>query len=182
MQIITGYSKVYTIRQIQQFRLFHLNRPAVKKWRATRHNKPFVLDYVDQYILSNYFNSCITAVDCAGWYFNHFDIDTVCLESDHIAQLYYPKCFVEHDIFTHRPTYINQHNPVLFKYPWFLKYAKYDDFINFLNIWTTSTMLLNFEPRLIQHNHLKFELKNLVQAQTSFKITEITRNLWTITC
>lgn len=180
MQIITGYNKSYAIRKLQQFRLYHLSRPAIKKYRSTRHNHPFIPDCVDKYIIDNYSGNRITAIDCAGWYLKYFNIDVTCLESDAIAQLYYPECHIEFDILIHRPTYISHDDPVLLKNPWFLKYAQFDVFIHFLNIWTMSTVVLNFEPRYIKHNHLKFNLIDLAKEHTDLKIVEQSKNLWII--
>jgi hypothetical protein len=181
MQVITGYQQSLQIRNIQKFRLYHFNRPVVKKWRKSRHTGKFILDEVDQWIVKNYQHNFLIAVDCAGWYFNDHGVNTICLEGDPISQLYCPDVHLEPDIFTHRPDYLDQDHAVLFKFPWFLRYAKLPAFLNFLNIWTTSTMILNFDPLFVQHNHLKFNLKDLVEDNTCFKIQQNNKNLWIVT-
>lgn len=180
MQIINSYSEQATIRKIQRFRLYHLSRPNLRQWRQTRHGKQYSLDGTDRWILNNVSSTELTMVDCAGWYFEQFGKKTVCLESDDIAKQYWPVCYVEPDIFTHRPTYISQTNTVVFKYPWFLKYIKLDEFLKFLDTWVQTETVLNFYPRYIQHNHLKYKLLNLVNHMTQLKIQEINPCLWII--
>jgi hypothetical protein len=181
MQVISGYNNSCSIKFIQQLRLYNFSRPSVKKWRATRHGKKFILDSTDSWLLSQLKNNKLAAVDCAGWYFNNFDVDTQCFESNDIAKLYYPDCYIEYDVFSHRPTYIDDDRWVFFKNSWFLKYAQFQDFVNFLNIWTRSTVILEFEPIYIQHNHLKYNLIDLVRRSTNLNIDEINFNLWMIT-
>ena len=181
MQIVPGYSTDFgSIRLIQQFRLYHLSRPAIKKWRAVRHGIPYCVDTADQWVLDNLQNNKLIAVDCAGWYFKEFNIDTTCLESDPLSKQYFPDCYVEPDILTHRPTYIPDNQMIVFKYPWFLKYATLDQFINFLTTWVNSITVLNFNPMFIQHNHLKFSLENLVRDRVNLKIQIINARLWII--
>jgi hypothetical protein len=181
MQIVSGYSRdLGPIRLIQQFRLYHLSRPAVKKWRASRHGIPYQLDLTDRWILGNLQDNRLVAVDCAGWYFEEFNISTTCLESEPLSKKYFSKCYVEPDIFTHRPTYIPNDQMVVFKHPWFLKYATLDQFINFLNIWVKSPTVINFNPIFVQHNHLKFSLVELVRERTNLSIQIIYPQLWRI--
>jgi hypothetical protein len=179
MQIVSGYSTdLGTIRLIQQVRLYQLARPAVKKWRAIRRGIPYRMDATDQWILNNLQDTKLVAVDFAGWYFQEFNIKTTCLESELLSKRYFPECYVEPDIFTHRPTYIPDNEMVVFKYPWFLKYATLDQFVNFLNIWVKSNTVLNFNPILIQHNHLKFSLETLVKRRVNLNIQKINAQLW----
>ena len=180
MQIIKSYSDQGSVRFIQRLRLYHLSRPNLKRWRQTRHNKPYQLDSTDKWILNNLDNSSLILVDCAGWYFEQFGITTTCLESDLVAKSYWPACCVEPDIFTHRPTYIDDQQTVVFKYPWFLKYATVDQFVAFLNIWVKSKTVINFQPILIQHNHLKHTLIDIVKPMVNFKIQIINQYLWVV--
>jgi|TARA_R110000868_G_scaffold29450_1_gene109603 hypothetical protein len=181
MQIVPGYSTDFgSIRLIQQFRLYHLSRPSVKKWRTVRHGIPYQVDATDQWILNNLQDDKLVAVDCAGWYFKEFNINATCLESDLLSKQYFPGCYVEPDIFIHRPTYIPDDQMVVFKYPWFLKYATLDQFINFLNTWVRSITVLNFDPIFIQHNHLKFSLEKLVRNRVDLNIQIINSRLWTV--
>jgi hypothetical protein len=181
MHTVAGYNTNHgAIRLIQQFRLYHLSRPAVKKWRSVRRGTPYQLDATDQWILDNLQDNKLVAVDCAGWYFREFDINTICLESEPLSKHYFSECYVEPDIFTHRPSYIPNDQMVVFKYPWFLKYAELDQFVNFLNIWVQSTTVLNFNPVLIQHNHLKFSLKDLVKDQVNLNLQVINNQLWKV--
>jgi hypothetical protein len=181
MQVITGYLDSQNIKNTQRLRLYHLNRPAVKKWRATRHNKSFVLDTVDYWIVDQLRPAQLTTVDCAGWYFNDYGIQTTCLEGDMYSKKYYPACHIEYDIETHCPTYISRQHPVLFKYPWFLKYIKFNKFIEFLQVWSVSELIINFDPVLVQHNHLKFNLQELTRKSINVNINTIAKNLWLIT-
>jgi hypothetical protein len=181
MQIVKSYTQAGDVSSIQQLRLFHVGRPRVKAWRQVRHGHQFLANTVDQWILDNINTDAITAVDFAGWYFELFGIKTVCLESSDIAKLYWPQCFVEPDVMTWRPTYISHTDPVVFRNPWFLKYATVDQFIAFLETWAQSLTILEFEPRLVQHNHLKFKLLDLVASKTALDVKEITNTLWTIT-
>jgi hypothetical protein len=181
MQTVTGYHIDHgPIRLIQQFRLYHLSRPAVKKWRACRHGIPYNPDTTDHWILDNLQENKLIAVDCAGWYFREFNIDTLCLESDQLSNQYFPGCYVEPDIFTHRPTYIPNNQMVVFKFPWFLKYATLDQFVNFLNIWVQSVTVINFYPIHIQHNHLKYSLDMLIKNQTTLNIQVVNPTLWVV--
>jgi hypothetical protein len=157
-----------------------LSRPTVKKWRAIRHGIPYQLDCTDRWILNNLQDNKLVAVDFAGWYFQDFNIKTTCLESDPLSKKYFPDCYVEPDIFTHRPTYIPDNEMVVFKYPWFLKYATLDQFIDFLNIWVKSTTVLNFDTIFIQHNHLKFSLESLVANRVNLNIQKINTKLWVV--
>lgn len=180
MQIISGYTADKHIKFRQRLRLYNLSRPAVKKWRTARHNQSFELDFVDQWVLANLNSKKLCAVDCAGWYFEQFNFDVQCLESDDIARIYNPQCNIEYDILVHRPTYINDAVTVLFKRPWFLKYCKFNDFVNFLDVWTRETLILEFDPIYIQHNHLKFKLLDLVRQQTALSITPLRQTLWIV--
>ena len=180
MQIVESYSNQGRIRFIQQLRLYHLSRRNLKQWRQTRHGKLYSIDRTDQWILNNLSDTNLVLVDCAGWYFEQFGITTTCLESDSIAKYYWPACHIEPDIFTHRPTYISDQHPVVFKYPWFLKYATVDQFRTFLNIWVKSTTVINFEPMFVQHNHLKYNLIDIIRSKVNFNIQVINRQLWKI--
>jgi hypothetical protein len=139
-----------------------------------------LLDGVDQWIAHTLQPKQLAAVDCAGWYFNDFGIETVCLESDPIGQLYCPTAYYEPDVLTHRPTYWPTDCPTLFKYPAFLKYTTVDEFADFLNVWCHSPIILHFEPRFVQHNHLRYHLIDLIRPRVSFAITEMHRTVWRI--
>jgi hypothetical protein len=139
----------------------------------------FKVDAVDQWVLNN-LSSSITMVDCAGWYLEEFGITTTCLESDPIAQHYWPSCYVEPDVFTHRPTYISNQHPVIFKNSWFLKYATISQFVNFLNIWVKSLTVVCFNPIYIQHNHLKYKLIDIVRPMIPYNIQTIDYQTWII--
>lgn len=181
MQIVKSYNQAGTITSRQQIRLFHIGRPQILKWRKTRHGQKFQLDETDQWIIKNVKSDKIVAVDFAGWYFELFGLKTVCLESSEIAKAYWPQCYIEPDIITWRPTYISSSDPVVFRNPWFLRYATLDQFVTFLETWAQSLTILNFEPIMIQHNHLKFKLIDLVAPKVKCKINEINENLWAIT-
>jgi hypothetical protein len=180
MQVITSYSDFGHIRFIQNLRLYHLSRPSIKQWRQTRHNKTYSLDNTDRWILNNLTDKNLVLVDCAGWYFEQFGITTTCLESDRIAKFYWPACYVEPDIFTHRPTYIPTQYPVIFKYSWFLKYATVEQFVKFLHTWVKSTTVINFNPMLIQHNHLKYSLIDIIKPMIPIDIKVINDRLWVV--
>jgi hypothetical protein len=180
MQVITSYLNQGSIRPIQNLRLYHLSRPHLKQWRQTRHGKPYRLDRTDKWILNNLPDKKLVLVDCAGWYFEQFGITTTCLESDEIAKHYWPTCWVEPDIFTHRPTYISTEHPVVFKYSWFLRYATVDQFVEFLNTWVRSITVINFRPMFIQHNHLKHSLIDIIKPMVKFNIQVIDPELWIV--
>jgi len=180
MRVITSYLNQGRIRFIQNLRLYHLSRPRIKQWRRTRHGSTYSLDNTDKWILTNLTDRNLVLVDCAGWYFEQFGITTTCLESDRIAKCYWPACYVEPDIFTHRPTYISTQHPVVFKYSWFLKYATLDQFVKFLHTWVKSTTVINFSPRLIQHNHLKYNLADIIKPLVPFDIQIINNELWVV--
>lgn len=156
-----------------------MSRPALRQWRASRHRRTYMPDTTDQIVI-DLKPADLVAVDCAGWYFNDFGINTVSIESNDLAKLYYPNCYVEYDVLTHRPTYIDQNALVLLKHPWFLRYATIEQLIDFLNIWTQHCVILNFNPRLIQHNHLKYSLKDIVQVQLDLTIQELSPEIWSI--
>jgi hypothetical protein len=179
MQIITGYSVDHSLSNIFKFRLFHLNHPRLKYWRSCQHNKIYHPDAVEQLVIDTVPSKQLVTVDCAGWTMSEFDFKVQCFESDPIACYYYPKCHVEPDLFTHRPTY-TQECAVLVRYPWFLKYSKIPDLVNFLELWTTSSMILNFYEQFVQHNYLKYQLIDLVQECTALNIQKITTDLWLI--
>ena len=180
MQIINSYTQAGNITAGQRLRLFHIDRPKVLAWRHTRRGAVYQLDSVDRCILDNINSKSITAVDFAGWYLEQFGLKTVCLESNDIAKLYWPKCHIEPDIMTWRPTYISTVDPVVFRSPWFLRYATLDQFIAFLETWVRSVTILNFEPNMIQHNYLKFKLLDLVRPRMTFEIEEISDSTWKI--
>lgn len=180
MQVVTAYSTQSQIRFIQQLRLYHLSRSNLKQWRQTRHGKIYPLDSIDKWILTNLTDKNLVLVDCAGWYFEQFDITTVCLESDNIAKHYWPTYYVEPDIFTHRPTYIPEQCTVVFKFPWFLKYATVEQFVMFLNTWVKSTTIINFHSMFVQHNHLKYSLIDIVKPLVKFNIRVINDQLWVV--
>jgi hypothetical protein len=180
MQIIDSYSRAGEITTGQRLRLFHIGRPQIHAWRQTRHGHEYPLDSVDRWILNNIGFIDITAVDFAGWYLEQFGLKTMCLESSDIAKLYWPKCHVEPDIMSWRPTYVSKVNPVIFKNPWFLRYATVDQFVAFLETWVQSTTIISFEPKMIQHNYLKFKLLDLVRPLITFEIEEIDNNFWKI--
>lgn len=180
MQIISGYQSGNHIKFRQRLRLYNLSRPAVKKWRVARRTGIFTPDLVDRWVISNIHSSKLWAVDCAGWYFQNYNIDVECIESDDVAKIYNSHCHLEYDVLVHRPTYVETDSMVLFKRPWFLRYCKFDDFVNFLNVWTQTTMVLELDTVYIQHNHLKFKLLDLVRQQTSLTITAVNQSLWII--
>ena len=179
MQIVKSYTNQGHIRFIQRLRLYHLSRQNLKQWRQTRHGKSYQIDGTDQWILNNLTQTSLVLVDCAGWYFEQVGITTTCLESDSIAKYYWPSCFVEPDIPIHRPTYIPD-QPVVFKYPWFLKYATIDQFVVFLNTWVKSTTIINFQPMFVQHNHLKYNLVDIIRPLIKFDIQVINDQLWVV--
>lgn len=178
MQVISGYDRSYSIRFVQRLRLYHLTRPSVKKWRDCRHGKKYETDTFDRWVLDSLKPKKLTAVDCAGWYFNDLGIPTHCIESDEIAKYYHVDCNIEPDLFTHRPTYIDSDSQILFKNPWFLRYARLEDFQFFLDVWATSDIVLNFDPKYVQHNHLKYRLIDIVNPTKNLDIQEIDKNLW----
>jgi hypothetical protein len=178
-QIFSGYNQVdhQFKSQLFLFRLFHLNHPKLTHWRQCRHGKSYSLDWFERYVLER--EKQLVAVDCAGWMLNSTDVDIQCLESDHIALHYWPDCSIEPDLFTHVPTYTKPHAR-LFRYPWYLKYATFDDFIKFLSIWSTHTVYINFDERMIQHNYLKFNLIDLVRKNTSLDVQQLIPNFWVV--
>jgi hypothetical protein len=180
MQIIKSYAQAGDITFGQRLRLFHLSRPKVKVWRQTRHGHKYALDAVDRWLLDNIDSINITAVDFAGWYLEQYGLQTTCLESDEIAKLYWPNCYTEPDVMVWRPTYISKVNPVVFRNPWFLRYATVDQFVAFLETWVQSMTIINFEPKMVQFNYLKFKLLDIVRSKISFEIEEINNNLWKI--
>lgn len=180
MQIISGYDQHNHIKFRQRLRLYNFSRPAVKKWKLAKRTGKFCLDSVDQWVISNLQGKKLWAVDCGGWYLQDYNIDVECIESDDIAKIYNSQCYVEYDVLVHRPTYVDVNSVVLFKRPWFLRYCKFDDFVNFLNTWTQTTVVLEFDPVYIQHNHLKFKLLDLVRQQTPLSISPVNQSLWII--
>ena len=180
MQIVDSYSsQLGNIRLIQQLRLYHLSRPRLRQWRKLRHGHTYQPDLVDQWIIDQNWKNLI-AVDFAGWYFKDFGLDVVCLESNSLSKHYWSNCWVEPDIMTHRPDYLPDHTPVVFKYPWFLKYSTQDQFLAFLNVWVQGTTVINFDPRFVQHNHLKHTLLDLIRPRTDLEIHEINSKLWIV--
>jgi hypothetical protein len=79
-----------------------------------------------------------------------------------------------------RPTYLSKVDPVVFRNPWFLRYATVDQFVAFLETWVQSMTIINFEPKMVQFNYLKFKLVDIVRSKISFEIEEINNNLWKI--
>ena len=174
MQIIQGYGDTKKRSTLLEFRLYHMNRPSVIPWRK----KSYKLDKADKLALE--LSTNILSLDSAAWYLEDHNATVQCLESNNISKLYYPKCFVEYDLFVHRPTYASD-GLVLCKNPYFLKYCKIEEFVNFIELWCRGTMVLNFQPIYVQHNHLKFKLLDIVQIQTRLRITEVDKNIWVIT-
>lgn len=181
MQIIPGYNgSLGQVQQVQRLRLYLLSRPQVQIWRRTRHGQPMTVDALDQWIVSTVQPDHVVAVDCAGWYFEQFNINTTCVESDELSQQYWPACRIEPDLLTHRPTYLPTDALTLFKYPGFLKYITQDQFVEFLHTWVKGPTILHFEPRFIQHNHLKHDLYRLISAVTTITIQQLDRTVWSM--
>jgi hypothetical protein len=178
MQLINGYHSSAHRSKLFEFRLYHLNKPQVKVWRKLRRGGIYPLDEVDKLAIQ-LSEQKLVALDCAGWYFESFGISTQCLESSNIAKLYWPNSMIEPDLLVHKPTYVNN-DLVLVKFPHFLRYATLNEFINFLNLWVTKKMILNFSPIHIQHNHLKFKLIDIVKTKTDLNIELIRNNLWVL--
>lgn len=181
MQVISGYNRsLGNIQQAQQFRLYHISRPNLRAWRQTRHGVPMSLDGLDQWIIDTLQPKKIAVVDCAGWYFKQYGIETVSLESNPIGQLYCSDAHYEPDVLTHRPSYMPTDIVTLFKYPEFLKYASVDTFVSFLNTWVKGPTILHFEPRFIKHNHLRYHLIDLIRPRVDFNVIEMDRTVWRI--
>jgi hypothetical protein len=155
-------------------RLYYLDRPKVRLWRQRRHQKSLPLfDSLDNMIIdyAKQTTGKITAIDFGGWYLQQEGIGVTCVESNDISKWHYNQCMIEYDLKTWRPTYVSQTDLVVFKYPWFLKYALLEELIVFFSIWITSPVLIEFQPRYIQHNHLKYNLLDLVKSQRNYEIT-----------
>ena len=181
MQIISGYNNsLGQVQQAQRLRLYLLSRPQVQTWRRTRHGQPMTVDALDQWIVDTVRPQQLVAVDCAGWYFEQFGIDTTCVESDPLSQRYWPACHIEPDLLTHRPTYLPTNVLTVFKYPAFLKYTTQDQFVEFLNTWVKGPTILHFEPRFVQHNHLKYDLYNIITAVTTITIKQLDPTVWSM--
>lgn len=173
MQVIQGYSNTKKRSKLLEFRLYHMNRPSVIPWRKNIYE----LDRADKLALD--LSTDILSLDSAAWYLEQHGATVQCLESNDISKLYYPKCYVEYDLFVHRPTYASD-GLVLCKIPYFLKYCKVEEFVNFIELWCRNTMVLNFYSIYVQHNHLKFKLIDIVQSQTNLRIVEVEENIWVI--
>lgn len=180
MQVIDGYnSNKQGKSKMFDFRLYHLNRPRLLRWRRSRHGGAFVPDAIDRIVIDLLPRKHLVAVDCAGWYFKKFGISTQCIETSNISTLYWPDCSVEYDVDVFMPTYIND-DPVLFRNPWFLKYATVDTLVKFIELWCKSVLILEFSTKHIQYNHLKFKLVDIVARLTKLKINETLPNVWII--
>ncbi len=156
-----------------------MNHSRIKDWRKSRYQKNFKPDDIEKLVIDTVSQKQIVALDCAGWILNQFGFEVQSFESDPIAQLYDSNCCIEPDLFYHRPTYTKKW-PVLARYPWYLKYSKVPDFVNFLELWTQSLMILNFSERYVQHNHLKYQLIDVVRPLTSLHVEKITNDVWLI--
>jgi hypothetical protein len=157
-----------------------MSRPSIKKWRKTRHGRSYQTTLFDTWVVDQFGHQKLTAVDFGGWYFTLFGADVQCIESSPISQLYYPDCHVEYDLASSRPDYVTTDRMVIFNHPWFLKYMTFEDFIKFLNAWATSPLLINFNPRIIQHNHLKYQLIDLVRGRVDLTIEQLFPNVWLV--
>lgn len=179
MQIIQGYNKSDNVSRTFRFRLFYMSHPRLKDWRKTRHQKEYQPDTVEKLVIDLFPQKQVVALDCAGWVLKHFGFQVQSFESDVIAQHYDSNCCIEPDLFSHRPTY-TKNWPVLTRYPWYLRYAKIPDLINFLELWTQSVMILNFHERYVQHNYLKYQLIDLVQPLTNLNIDKVADDIWVV--
>ena len=180
MQIIKSYSTSGKVSRKQLFKLFHLARPSVLQWRQTRFGSHYEFDDIDIWIKDNIHTKNITVVDFAGWYLEELGFCTTCIESDPIAKIYWDRCFIEPSLIANRPDYISKSDPVIIRHPTSLRYTTLSEFVNFLKLWVKSLTILNFNPRMIQFNYLKFELIDLVKQETDLKINVIQNNLWKI--
>jgi hypothetical protein len=181
MQIINGYDSVSQQRNFMlDFRLFHLDRPRILECRRQRHGYQFCPDFVDHFVIDFCKDKKLVAVDCGGWYFEYFGFEVQCFESVDLSKLYNKNCFVEYDLKIHKPTYVNP-DPVLLRHPWFLKYATVEQLVAFLELWCDQPLILNFDTKFLQYNHLKFQLADLVQARTNLNIHTVSSKLWLIT-
>lgn len=175
MQVITGYAENSVRSKMLEFRLYHLNRPAVKLWRKNC----YILDQADKLIIQLAKNQNVVAIDCAGWYLTQYGISVQCIESSNISKLYFPGCLVEPDLMVHRPTYIND-AIIFFKFPYFLKYCTIRELVNFLELWCNDIMVLNFDPNYVKHNRLKYKAIDLVRNSTNLNIHEVNKNIWIV--
>lgn len=183
MQIIKSYKDTGQLRLVQRLRLYHLDRPKLRLIRRHRHRRnEFPFDTLDRWVigLANDSGRSITAVDFAGWYLKTKNLQVTCLESTDLARFYHADCHVEPDIMTWRPTYINHEDIVVFRHPWFLRYASLKDFVDFLKTWVKSTTVLELDIIRIQHNHLKHRLIDLVRSQVDLQIRPWSDSVWII--
>lgn len=176
MQIISGYANATSRSKLLEFRLYHLNRPAVKQWRKNCYK----LDVADNLIIQLAETRQVAAIDCAGWYLTQFGVSVQCVESSNISKLYFPACLIEPDLMVHRPTYINDDTVVFFKFPYFLKYCTVQELTSFLELWCTDIMVLNFFPNFIIHNRLKYKAIDLIRRLTNLDVREVNKNLWVV--
>lgn len=162
-------------------RLYYLDRPKVLLWRQARHRRSLALfDSLDDMIIeyAKKTTGKITAVDFGGWYLERAGIEITCVESNDISKWYHERCMIEYDLKTWRPTYLSHTDLVVFRYPWFLKYATLQELVDFFDIWVTSPLLIEFHSRYIQHNHLKYDLLDLVKSQSKLQITLWSPSAW----
>jgi len=179
MQVIQAYPAQITLRH--RMRLYYLDRPKVQLWRQQRHGRSVKLfDKLDHMIIDYAKQSTgkITAVDFGGWYLDQTGISVSCLESNDISKYHHNACMIEYDLKTWRPTYVSQSDLVIFRHPWFLKYATLQELIDFFSVWVISPVLIEFQPRYIQHNHLKYDLLDLVRAHSQSPITPWSPSVW----
>lgn len=164
-----------------RLRLYYLDRPKVRLWRQNqRTGSQLLFDALDEMVIAHAKQTTgqITAVDFGGWYLNDAGIQTRCLESNDISRWHQASCIIEYDLKTWRPTYVSQGDLIVFRYPWFLKYASLRELLDFFDVWVTSPVLIEFQPRYIQHNHLKYCLLDIVRSQTDLQITSWSPTAW----
>lgn len=176
MQVITGYQD-HAVSPRHELRLYHATRPKIRAWRRSQVR----LDAVDRLILDTIKDQPAWAVDFAGWYLETWGAQIQCLESSDLSRRYWPQCRVEPDLACHRPSYVETTQWSVFKQPSWLRYMTLEQFVIFLQVWSTGPMLLNFEPVLIQHNHLKHDLLTLVEPRVPARVQRLHRTVWSLT-
>jgi hypothetical protein len=147
MQIIDSHNDL-NHSKIYQLRLFYLQRPLLS-YRKRPESSPIWKDILD---FSKDKEVCF--IDSAGWI---FPIKSCIVESNFWSR----KWDRSAKIFDYTKK-SSEHPRVIAYAPALLRYCTLDTFNRFLDLWVSNELLLYFDKRLIQHNYLKFNLRDLI--------------------
>lgn len=164
MQIIDSYKNI-EVGWLHQTRLFYLTRPLL----VNRKNPTECTLWDEIKEANDRSANGICFIDSAGWI---FPIESVVVESTAMSKKWCQRA----KIFDYAKRSIS--HPLVYAYcPNLLRYCDLKSFEHFVRIWTSKEMILYFDKRLVMHNYLKFDLRDLIDVDLSIEETRINQSI-----